>query len=195
MNQFRDPDWNRIEKIREGDSSAFGEIFNRYKTTVINLAFRFTRSREASEDIAQDVFIKIYEGRLKADPHSKFTTWLYRVTVNASIDFTRRRKFTPVSLDAEIDPSGKSERTILETVKDAKSRSAREMLKEEEVKALVQREIDRLPENLRSVILLYQFEEMPYRQIARILGVTEKAVERRLYHAKDILRKKLTWLV
>ena len=179
MNQFADPDWLWIQKIKEGDKAAFGQIFDHHKNSVINLAFRFTKSKEAAEDIAQDVFIKIYEGRVDFDPKAKFTTWLYRVTVNASIDFTRRRKFTPFSLD------------VKEDFKDPQIRSTGEMLKEEEMKALVQSEIHKLPEKFRSPILLYQFDEMPYREIAKILGITEKAVERRIYHAKEILRKKL----
>lgn len=183
MNQFVDPDWFWIKKIQEGDSSAFDEIFKRHKVNTINLAFRFVRSREAAEDIAQDVFIKIYEGKVKYDPKSKFTTWLYRVTVNASIDFIRRRKFTSVSLDEENHD-----------LKDTRSSSPSSVLREEEIKALVRREIDRLPEKFRSPILLYQFEEMPQQEIAKILGITEKAVERRLYHAKELLRERLKGL-
>jgi len=187
MNQFVDPDWFWIQKIKEGDTSAFEEIFKRHKVNVINLAFRFTRSREVAEDIAQDVFIKIYEGRVHYDPNSKFTTWLYRVTVNASIDFLRRKKFFPVSLSAQ----GSSENAMIDTVRDERVQNAGDAICEKETQDFVRREIDRLPEKFKSVILLYQFQEMSYREIAQILVITEKAVERRLYQAKELLRKKL----
>jgi len=168
-------DWQIIQKIQSGDASSFHEIFHRHKSNIINLAFRFTRSKEAAEDIAQDVFIKIYEGKAKFDPKAKFTTWLYRVTVNASIDFARRKKFSeiPSNIAAE----------------------QKEGLAEEEIKAIVQSAIDSLPEKFRSPILLYQFEEMSHREIASILRITEKAVERRIYHAKEVLRKKLGGLL
>ena len=174
-NQVQDADWEIIQKIQSGDKSSFHEIFHRHKSNVINLAFRFTRSKESAEDIAQDIFIKIYEGKLKFDPKAKFTTLLYRITVNASIDFVRQKKFS--ELPADIMSENKSS------------------LAEDELKALVQSAIDSLPEKFRSPILLYQFEEMSYREIASVLSMTEKAVERRIYHAKEALRKKLGGLL
>ncbi|MBI4971740.1 MAG: RNA polymerase sigma factor [Candidatus Omnitrophica bacterium] len=183
MNLFADSDWQLIERVQSGDKSAFNEIFSRHKTNLINLAFRFTRSREAAEDIAQEIFIKIYEGKVKTDPKAKFTTWLYRVAVNAAIDVSRKRKYTPHSLD------------VREDFKDSAIRHTTEVLTETEIKARVQNEIANLPEKFRSPILLYQFEEMSYREIAAVLGITEKAVERRIYHAKEALRKKLGGLL
>ncbi len=175
LSQIKDADWQIIQQIQNGDVSSFHEIFHRHKSNIINLAFRFTRSREAAEDIAQDIFIKIYEGKAKFNPNAKFTTWLYRVTVNASIDFIRRRKFSEI-------PSN-----ITAEQKDHPA--------EEEIKAMVQSAIDSLPEKFRSPILLFQFEEMSHREIASVLGITEKAVERRISRAKEALRKKLGGLL
>lgn len=187
-----DQDWLWVQKLLAGESSAFEELFNKYKTRVLNLAFRYVREREAAEDIAQEVFIKIYEKKIRFDPKAKFFTWLYRVTVNTSLDFVRRRKFTFFSLDVEEeDTSGRRKKTRLERLESPTS-SSREVLEQEELKAMLQREIDDLPEKLRSAILLHQFEEMSYAEVAHILGVTAKAVERRIYHAKEELRKKLT---
>lgn len=159
---------------------------------MVNLSYRFVQSREAAEDIAQDVFIKIYEKRLKFDPKAKFTTWLYRVTVNASLDFIRKNKFVARSVDAEIkDPSG--EKTdFLEKVGDPNSPSPRDAVQQKDLHALLRAEIDALPEELRTPIRLYQFENLPYEEIARILKTTTKTVERRLYHAKQRLRDKLS---
>ena len=190
-----DQDWLSIQKFRNGDKSAFREIFDRHKSRVINLAFRFTRSREVSEDIAQEIFIKIYEGKVPRDLRAKFTTWLYRVTVNASIDYIRSRKFTPVSIDVEKEGDESGKPALPEGLKDIKALSPGEILKQEEIKTLIQKEIGRLPEKFRSPILLYQFKDLSYREIAKILNITEKAVERRLYHAKEILRKNLGGLL
>ena len=190
-NRPLEDDWVLIRKFQDGDPSGFREIFNKYKARVINLSCRFLQSREAAEDIAQDVFIKIYEGRLKFDPKAKFTTWLYRVTVNASLDFIRKKKFIvrPANTKTE-DPGGKED--WFERRSDPNSPSPRETVQQKELHALLRTEIDALPEKLRLPILLYQFENLPYEEIARILGITSKAVERRLFHAKQRLRDKFS---
>jgi RNA polymerase sigma-70 factor (ECF subfamily) len=190
-----DSDWIYYQKFQAGDVSAFNELFNKYKTVLINLAFRYVREKEAAEDIAQEVLIKVYEKRVTQEPHAKFSTWLYRVTVNASLDVIRKKKYFLRSLDEEMEGEEGERKTLLEKMADPQGASPLKGLAEEELRVLVQKEIDRLPEKFRSVILLYQFEEMSYREIAKILDISEKAVERRLYHAKEMLRRKLSRLL
>lgn len=187
-----DDDWIKIESFFNGELAAFEFIFNKYKTRVINLSYGFLRDRAAAEDTAQNVFLKIYQKKAKPDSRAKFSTWLYRVTVNASLDILRSRKFTPVSIDREPGFSDGGEATFKERIPDLKSSSPSQTLEREDLAVLVRREIDRLPEKLRSPLLLYQFEEMSYREIASILGLSEKAVERRLYHARETLRQSLS---
>lgn len=187
-----DDDWIKIESFFNGELAAFEFIFNKYKTRVINLSYGFLRDRAAAEDTAQNVFLKIYQKKAKPDSRAKFSTWLYRVTVNASLDILRSRKFTPVSIDRESGFSDGGEATFKERIPDLKSSSPSQTVEREDLAVLVRREIDRLPEKLRSPLLLYQFEEMSYREIASILGLSEKAVERRLYHARETLRQSLS---
>ena len=188
----QDPDWILVDNFNKGDLSAFHELFNKHKRNVINLSYRFVQNKEAAEDIAQDVFIKIYEKKLHFNPNAKFSTWLYKVTVNASIDRTRKKSFFDHSLDkTETDQEGEGQ-TLLETLSDSSAISPADAVASEEITNLVQMEIQKLPEKLKTPILLYQFESLPYEEIARILGVTPKAVERKIYHAKEILRRKLS---
>ena len=190
MNQ--DPnDWLLIERFQQGDATAFHEIFNKHKARVINLSYRFVQNKDTAEDIAQDVFIKIYEKRLKFDPKAKFTTWLYRVTVNASLDFIRKNKFIARPANRMDEDPGQKE-DFFERVGDTNSPSPSETVQQKELHALLRTEIDALPEELKLPILLYQFENLPYEEIARILKITPKAVERRLYHAKQRLRDNLS---
>jgi RNA polymerase sigma-70 factor (ECF subfamily) len=183
----RDPDWTLIEKFLQGDVAAFDRLFETYRSRVINLSCRYVKSREAAEDIAQEVFLKVYDRKVKVDAAARFTTWLYRVTVNASLDFLRRNKHTPRSLDEESAPG----KTLESLIPDPGPFSARESVLQDEITRAVNREIEKLPEKLRIPLLLYQFEELTYEQVAAILGVTAKAVERKLYHARERLRKKL----
>lgn len=189
--EFSDEDWLLINDFLQGKESAFGCIFEKYKRKVINLAFRFLKEVQSAEDIAQEVFIRIYEKKIRYDPRAKFTTLLYRITVNASLDLIRRRKFFPISLDQKIQTHSGNEQTFIESLSSLKVSSSSETLERDELKMRLQEEIHRLPENLSSPLLLYQFEELPYGDIAQVLGITTKAVERRIYRAKGELRKKL----
>ena len=191
-----DEDWQWIERFLGGDREAFDLIFRKYKGLVLNLAFRFLGQREAAEDVAQDVFIKIYEKKVKVSRGAKFSTWLYRVTVNAALDAARKRKFLKFSLDERKETQGDSKETFAEALADPHpGPTPGEALADTEMKTILRREIDRLPEKLKAPILLYQFENTPYEEIAAILGISTKAVERRLYHAKSILREKLSKLI
>lgn len=184
-------DWIWIEKIREGDPAAFEEIFNKYKSKVISLAFRFIGEKTAAEDIAQEVFIKIYEKKVRVDPKSKFSTWLYRVTVNTALDEVRKRKHRPDSSPQEMPDQEGEKILFIESIRDPKTDSPDTVLAKKELASLIQKEVDRLPEKFRLPMILYQFKEMSYREIAQMIGITEKAVEKRLYHAKEQLRKRL----
>ena len=189
---IQDPDWILINKYYEGDPDAFRELFNKHKKNAINLSYRFVQNKEAAEDIAQDVFIKIYEKKFHFDPSAKFSTWLYKVTVNASIDRTRKKSFFNRSLDkTQTDEEGEG-KTLLETLSDSSAISPADAVASEEINSLVQMEIQKLPEKLKAPILLHHFENLSYEEIARILGITAKAVERKIYHAKEVLRKKLS---
>lgn len=183
-------DWSLYAKFKDGDPSAFRELFERHKTRVINLSYRFVRNQEMAEDIAQDVFIKVYEKKVSVDTKAKFFTWLYRVTVNASMDHLRSKDSRFLSLD-EKSSGEDDEKTRLDKTADFKSLSPSQALEKRELQDLVRREIDGLPEKLKSCAFLYQFEEMSYQEISKVLGITAKAVERRLYHAKKILKEKL----
>ncbi len=185
-------DWIWIKNFHEGDQSAFERIFNKYRTNLINLAFRFLRERQAAEDIAQEVFIRIYEKKVRFDPRAKFSTLLYRMTVNASIDTLRKKKFSSHSLDEPVLNQEGDQRLFMEGFSDSKSTSPVNVLQDAELREFVQREIQKLPEKLRAPIFLHQFEELSYKEVAAILRITEKAVEKRIYHAKEHLRKNLS---
>jgi len=175
-----DCDWLLIEQFKKGDIDAFRELFDKHKVNVINLSYRFLQNREAAEDVAQEVFIKIYEKKICFNPKAKFTTWLYRVTVNASVDRTRKKSFSEKSLEES-----------QEDIRDPSTESPKEAFHKKELKEQIQAQIQKLPEDLKKAIVLYQFEELSYQQIAQTLQISSKAVERRIYHAKEALRKAL----
>ena len=174
-----DEDWLVYQKFVEGDVQSFRRLFEKFKNPLFRLCHRFVRNHEAAEDIAQDVLIKIYEKRAKFDPRSKFSTWVYRVAANASLDYLRRKKFSAFSLDAPEAPDAEDPASLSHD------------LQKRELEALVGREVQNLPERLKAPIILFQFEEKSYQEIAAILQISVKAVERRIYHAKEMLRRGL----
>jgi RNA polymerase sigma-70 factor (ECF subfamily) len=185
-------DWACVDAFLKGDPEAFNRLFSKYKGLVLNLAFRFVARREAAEDVAQDVFLKIYEKKVKVDPSAKFTTWLYRVTVNTALDVVRKRKYLKFILDESREGEEGPGQTALEALSDPASVSPGQALADDELRALVREEIQCLPEKLKVPILLYQFQDTPQEEIAAILGISKKAVERRIAHAKEHLRKSLS---
>ena len=181
--QRSEEDWVLISKINSGDSSAFEILFHRHKNRVFNLALRLTRDAAASEDVVQDVFMRVHAGKAKPSLNAKFTTWLYRVATNLSVDRLRRRRWGEL-LGRSREPS--EDAGALELADP--TASARETLEKSETRAIIDRAIQNLPDSLRIPLMLYQFENLPYREIASILGLSQKAIERRLYHAKEKLR-------
>lgn len=185
-------DWALYAKFEKGDLPAFHQLFNRYKNKILNISHRFVQNKETAEDIAQEVLIKIYEKKVGFRANTKFSTWVYRVTVNASLDILRKRKFFGFSLNKPKAGSEDDSLSMSELVGDDKSPSVSESLGNKEMEAAVTEGIRNLPEKLRVVITLFGFEEKSYQEISEILGISAKAVERRIYRAKEILRDKLS---
>src|ERR1035437_4854009 len=98
-----DEDIRLMQELKNGDKTAFDRLLDKYENPIINYIYRFTGSKEDAKDLTQDVFIKVYNAASNYTPTAKFTTWLYRIASNISIDFLRRRKVSgnPASLDEE----------------------------------------------------------------------------------------------
>ncbi len=184
-----DQDWLWLKKFHDGDPGGFRELFAKYKVRLINLAFRFVRHRQTAEDIAQEILIRVYEKKVHYDPRAKFSTVLYRMTANRAIDYLRKGKFESSGFVREDEESAGPD--AFSRLSTSPEDSPRKHLEQAETAKLLTQAIDGLPEKLRAALVLYQFEEMPYAEIAAILGISAKAVERRLYHAREILRQKL----
>lgn len=185
-----DTDWELIHKFGEGDVACFNSIFDKYKARTINLAFRFVQNRQMAEDIAQEVFLKIYEKKVSVTAKAKFSTWLYRVTVNASLDAARKQSRMAYSLNEAREEDALE--PAIDRIKDTQTPSPAVALQTKDLNALVRTEINKLPKKLRNPILLYQFEDLTYREIASVLGATEKVIEKRLAKAKETLRLRLS---
>lgn len=162
-----------------GEAAAFRELFDRHYTRAVNIAYRMLADRDLAEDIAMDAFVRIYEARASYNPQAKFTTFLYRVVANLSINAARRaRAVTQEPLDeARLQASSESDPAA--------------ELQRAEASREVRAAILNLPENQRMALVLTRYDEMSYEEAAEVMGVSLKAIESLLHRAKRNLRKTL----
>ncbi|UCE42497.1 MAG: sigma-70 family RNA polymerase sigma factor [Candidatus Aminicenantes bacterium] len=174
-----------IEKSKQGDEEAFGLLVQKYKTKVFNLAYSFTRDRETADDLAQEVFIKVYYALERFKFQSGLGTWLYRIAVNHFKDYLRKHaKERHVSIDAlgrEISSSLSED----EIKKKEKAQEAADR------KKLLHQALQSLPEKYQVILTLRDIQGHSYEEIAGFLKLSAGTVDSRLHRARKMLRKKI----
>lgn len=179
-----DPDLECIERIKRGDSSAFNAIMERHYKPVLNLIYRFYGcTREEAEDIAQEVFIRIFRGIKGFEGRSRFFTYLYKVTMN--LCFKKRavkRKDVPASVEemAESAGAGAAEESQVER-----------QIERNELSRIVKEAVMALPEDQRAAVILHKYHDMSYEDMASTLGISLAAVKSRLHRARLALKDSL----
>jgi RNA polymerase sigma-70 factor (ECF subfamily) len=172
-----------VEQSKQGDEEAFGILVKKYKTKVFNLAYSFTRDRETADDMAQEVFIKVYYALEKFKFKSSFGTWLYRLAANHFKDYLRKHaKERHVSIDALGREPSLSEDEIK---KKEKAQEAADR------KKLLYRALQSIPEKQQVILILRDIQGHSYEEIAGILKLSPGTVDSRLHRARKMLRKKI----
>lgn len=177
----------RIKQVLKGDQSAYGEIVEIYKDKVFQLCYRILGNRHEAEDMAQEAFIRAYVNISSFNIDLKFSTWLYRIATNLCIDRIRKKK-PDYYLDAEV--SGTDGLTMYSQI------ASDTTLPEDEIESLelqetIQREITKLPEKYRSVIVLKYIEELSLNEISEILDIPLGTVKTRIHRGREALRHQL----
>ena len=187
-------DQNLLAGVADRDPEVFRTLMEGYAGGVFNLAYRFLGTRADAEDIAQDVFLRLYQHPPSLDIQTKLFTWLYRVTVNRCLDLLRQKSRRPasISLDAPVDPAEMEGQTLAERIEDPAQRNPRERVAQMDRMAAVRKGIELLPLELRAPLILAAIEELPHEEIARILSLSPKAVERRIARARQLLKQRLS---
>ena len=192
MSDSYEADAAAMTRLRDGDDLALNELMARWQQPLANYLARFCGNEATALDLAQDTFVRVYEARTRYDTRGKFATWLYTIAGNLARNSHRWQQRHPtVSLDAPTDENGGTLATHLPDAASAPDASA----EERERAAAVRAAISELPEDQRSIVLLSEYEDRSHADIADTLGCTAKAVETRLYRARQTLREKLLrWL-
>jgi len=186
-----DPDPELIKRFLKGDEEAFNRLVLSYQNRVYGLCFRLTGSLDEAEDVAQEIFITVYKSLKNFRGDSRFSTWLYRITVNHCKNrmkyLGRRGYFTSESMDQPLEvEDGELARQIQSEDMDALSQ-----MEQKEVQKLVQDKIQELDGEHREVILLRDMEGLSYEEISEILGLPEGTVKSRIHRARLELKAKL----
>jgi len=181
-----------MERLAAGQDAALNDLMERYATPVFHFLCRLVGSEDDANDLAQETFVRVFRARASFRTDEKFSTWLYTIAANLSRNHFRWRARHPgVSLAVETGDTDRSLGSRLAADRPAPDEQAMTA----ERATAVRTAVSRLPEDLRAAIVLCEWEELSQVEAARILETTPKAVESRLYRARQILREKLkSWL-
>jgi len=176
-------------RVKAGDDSAFDYLVQKYRRAMINFMYRMAHNSAAAEDLAQEVFLRVYRSRGSYEPSAKFTTWLYRIATNLAVNHARdtrhERPETMVSLDEPDEETGTSM-----DVADS-SLSVEEKLVRRERLMAIRKTVQKLPERQRIAVLMHKYQQMDYKQIAEVLKLSESATKSLLFRAYETLREQL----
>jgi RNA polymerase sigma-70 factor (ECF subfamily) len=177
--------------VKAGDDASFELLLQKYRTPLVNFLFRMVRDTATAEDLAQEVFLRVYRARKEYSPSAKFTTWLFRIATNLALNSVRdnRHRRMEVSLDA---PAEEDEAPLQVPTREMR---IDEHMVERDRADFIRRAVASLPEKQRVAVLLHKYEEMDYGEIARILECSESALKSLLFRAYENLRVQLAPLV
>ena len=185
MNGAADIDELLVKRAQKGDMDAFETLVTKYEKKVFSISFRMLSDREEAMDASQEVFIKVFKALSGFKSESKFSTWLYRITTNVCLDLLRKRKDnSAISFDAEVETEDGEMR--LDPVD--RTPGVEETIEREELKRLVSEAVMKLPEIHRTMIILRDFNDLSYSEIASAIDCPEGTIKSRISRARKALK-------
>jgi RNA polymerase sigma-70 factor (ECF subfamily) len=176
-------------RVKAVDDAAFDYLLQKYRRPMQNFMYRMARNPAVAEELAQEVFFRIYRSREKYEANAKFTTWLYRIATNLAVNHARdtrhERPENIVSLDEPDENTG----AAMDVPDD--SLTAEEMLMRRERLSAIRRRVEALPERQRIAVVMHKYQQMDYREISLVLKLSESATKSLLFRAYESLRKQL----
>jgi RNA polymerase sigma-70 factor, ECF subfamily len=180
-----------VSRIRAGDAGAFEELVGRHEGNLLRLAQRFVHNQHDAQDVLQDVFVATWRKLATFEDRAQIGSWLYRVTVNASLMHLRVRKRKPACVNISPSTLSGSAESFEPISNPAFKLRPDEQLESRELQRVIENAVDKLPILLRSVFLAREIQGYSTRQTAQSLGLSESSVKTRLHRARHVLREKI----
>jgi RNA polymerase sigma-70 factor, ECF subfamily len=181
-----DCDTELMVRVRDGDSASFGILLEKYRSPVVHFLFRMVQNQAIAEELAQEVFLRVYRARGTYEPSAKFTTWLFRIATHLALNELRDSRGEKLQERLDQDSGEMPVRQI----RDRRPTVEQHLLSEARLDE-VRKAVSSLPEKQRAAVLMHKYEEMEYSQIARVLSCSESAVKSLLFRAYETLRARL----
>jgi len=175
-----------VARILEGDRDRFTELVRRYEKRLVNYVYRITHRYEEAHDLAQEIFVKVYLALDRYDPKYQFSTWLFRIAQNASIDALRKKSLPEVPLSRPTEDEPQKEREFADT-----GISPYRALKNKQLAAAIDKAVENLPPDYRELIQLRHFAELSYEEIATMKKLPLGTVKKKLFRARNLLKNEL----
>jgi RNA polymerase sigma-70 factor (ECF subfamily) len=186
-----DPDVELMLRVRDGDETSFGVLLDKHRTALVHFLRRMVRDEAVSEELAQEVFLRVYRSRASYEPAARFTTWMFRIATHLALNWLRDEKNDRARdrLDNERDDD-----LPVREFPDRASSVEQRMVYRARLQE-IRDAIGMLPEKQRAAVLMHKYREMDYAQIAVALGCSESAVKSLLFRAYESLRGRLAHMV
>jgi RNA polymerase sigma-70 factor, ECF subfamily len=181
-----DLDAELMLRVKEGDGASFGLLLEKHRSPVVHFLFRMVQNHAVAEELAQEVFLRVYRSRATYEPTAKFTTWLFRIATHLALNALRDGKHDRGQERLDNDSRDVPARQISDARPTAEQTLVYEARLEE-----IRRAIAMLPEKQRAAVLMHKYQEMEYSQIATVFGCSESAVKSLLFRAYETLRARL----
>jgi RNA polymerase sigma-70 factor (ECF subfamily) len=188
-------DWSAMSdaeimlRVREGDDSGFDLLIQKYHKPIIHFMFRMVHNQAVAEELAQEVFLRVYRSRHTYRAEARFTTWLYRIATNLGVNHARDTKHERAAQNVYLDQPDPETGTTPD-VADPGATVEQELVRDERMRAIRQH-VMALPERQRTAVLMHKYQGLDYKQIGEVLKLSESATKSLLFRAYQTLRERL----
>jgi RNA polymerase sigma-70 factor (ECF subfamily) len=176
-------------RVKTGDESAFAYLVQKYRRPMVGFMYRLCHNPSTAEELAQEVFLRVYRSRTSYEPSAKFTTWLYRIATNLAVNHARDTRHERPENTVRLDEPDQETGSTPDLADD--SLSAEEQILKRERLTAIRGVVNALPERQRVAVVMHKYQQMDYREIAGALKLSESATKSLLFRAYETLREQL----
>ncbi|MGZ4836041.1 MAG: RNA polymerase sigma factor [Terriglobales bacterium] len=176
-------------RVKTGDESAFAYLVQKYRRPMVGFMYRLCHNPSTAEELAQEVFLRVYRSRTSYQPSAKFTTWLYRIATNLAVNYARDTRHERPENTVRLDEPDPETGTTPDLADD--SLSVEEQILRRERLTAIRNVVNALPERQRVAVIMHKYQQMGYREIAGVLKLSESATKSLLFRAYETLREQL----